>query len=765
MTMSDLEVLKIWDVVNRVCLNTLGNIIPHKIMQASSKSTRVFWHEPAQSLMAATYTEMAVIQLKRSDVTASHTSHDQPISAMVYVPEFNVLATGGYCGSINIWDLSSGNKIMEYESAHTGSSVSCLSLGFGGRRLISGSSNGEIFVWNTLSGVVLQKLKKKVAREVIGVLDTKDRIYSAGWDGKLVSFLHHQNIDIAKAPIHVPEDRRWTALEKHHDDILAMDNVGDSLLATGSFDGECIIWNLKLARAVKKFDSRSYRKKLNVLKKEAGGLKHLPQVASNARTAVDAICWLKNRVKAVKSGAMTATVAISCDGGCICFWNALKGEMYGGFYAVSDKFGFESVQGMAVDNANERLFTGDSLGFVRIFDIGTYCLTGTDASCPRIVREWRAHVQAISCLLYIQHSNVVITGSADHSVRVWGADNGDFIGAFGGASTWSLFSQDECEKFSTKRSRTSVAMNSIVGGHGSGASTRSNTPTNPMAGIGGQIRPPGVEESLNSLSVEVGAGKARTSIVVNTDTGSTPSWDVGASGDESPPGKSTGVKLPPISNSSPGKGSVGALQTMDEDSEVTFTDAPGHNPDDEASNDGDDSHLQVAGGLGGVVRRNTELAAGSYMDQFKLPRINGSKGSQDWGDPKLGGDDHTELERMALDTDRQSVLGKAYSKKAVEWQTDKHSWRQITPRPDITKAAKDGLLVCVPYNTLRLGKMDEIESVRAPSAVDASRMRLERLTNGNDVRSGGEPSRSNRKGGVGRGRRPVAIKTVVGQYA
>jgi len=698
-TMSDLEIIKIWDIKQRVCLNTLGNIIPHKLMQASTKSTRVFWHEPAQSLLAATYTELACIQLSRNNVTASHTAHDMPISAMAYVPEFNVLATGGYGGTINVWDLSSGAKVMEFESAHTGAAVSCLAVGYGGRRLISGASNGEIFVWNTLSGVVLQRLVKQDAREVIGVLSTKDRIYSAGWDGKLVSFLHQHDVDIAKAPIMIDEDSKWSALEHHNDDILAMDNVGESLLATGSFDGEVIVWNLKLARAVKKFDSRTYRKKLNVLKTKAK-TKHLPKVAANARTAVDAICWLKNRVKSVKSGSSTATIAVSCDGGCVCFWNALKGDMYGGFYAVSDKFGYESVQGMAVDNANEKLYTGDSLGFVRVFDIKTYCLTGDDTHAPKMLREWRAHVQAISCLVFVETANVVITGSTDQSVRVWGALNGDFIGSFGGASMWSLSSGEMSQRVESKRNRASVGMNSVASSP-DGAVFSSGSHHDDDDGEADDAPTEFMNLATGTIQRRGGRKKGRNGADQEGDS----------------------LKLPPIHIKSSGS----QLTSLGEDQEETSF--PGGGDDD------DGNHLQVSSEP--RSRRSTDVAASAYMGEFKLPHVPGAlKESSDSLDFTIdlnnlpSADDYkdTDLETLALDKDRASVLGKAYSKKALEWQTDKHSWRQVTPRPDMTKAAKEGLMVCVPYNTLRLGKMDEIESVRAPSAVNESQKRLERLT-------------------------------------
>jgi len=103
LTISDMEVIKIWDIKQRVCLNTLGNIVPHKLMNGGMpKVMKVSWHEASQSLLAGTYTELAVVQLSREHVTANQTSHDMSISAMTYVTEFNVIVSGSADGTIKL---------------------------------------------------------------------------------------------------------------------------------------------------------------------------------------------------------------------------------------------------------------------------------------------------------------------------------------------------------------------------------------------------------------------------------------------------------------------------------------------------------------------------------------------------------------------------------------------------------------------------------------------------------------------------------------
>jgi len=99
---------------------------------------------------------------------------------------FKMICTGCCAGAIISWEIYTGKKVLEFANAHAHAAVSCLEIGHGGRRLISGASNGDIFVWNVLSGIVLQKLYKNEPKEVTGVCSLPQFIYSIGWDGRLV---------------------------------------------------------------------------------------------------------------------------------------------------------------------------------------------------------------------------------------------------------------------------------------------------------------------------------------------------------------------------------------------------------------------------------------------------------------------------------------------------------------------------------------------------------------------------------------------------
>ena len=75
------------------------------------------------------------------------------------------------------------------------------------------------------------------------------------------------------------------------------------------------------------------------------------------------------------------------------------------FYAVTNEYGLEGVNGLAVDSTNERLFTGDTLGNVRVWDIAFTCLDGVETEKPRMIREWYGNFDSISNHFCVAHRN------------------------------------------------------------------------------------------------------------------------------------------------------------------------------------------------------------------------------------------------------------------------------------------------------------------------------------------------------------------------
>ena len=56
----------------------------------------------------------------------------------------------------------------------------------------------------------------------------------------------------------------------------------------------------------------------------------------------------------------------------------------------------------------------------------------------KVIKCWRAHVQTIGSIEYIETAKVLISSASDCTIRAWSPD-GKYIGTFGQEETWNLY--------------------------------------------------------------------------------------------------------------------------------------------------------------------------------------------------------------------------------------------------------------------------------------------------------------------------------------
>ena len=122
----------------QTCVNTLHNMVPHHLTVPRRRGVTAFvWHDASQSLITGYQSELAVLQLARDDTArAAQTSHDHPLSAVAYFPEYNLVVSGDTGGTIVAWDLSTGAKMLSFVEAHT-AAITCLEADHRATRLLS----------------------------------------------------------------------------------------------------------------------------------------------------------------------------------------------------------------------------------------------------------------------------------------------------------------------------------------------------------------------------------------------------------------------------------------------------------------------------------------------------------------------------------------------------------------------------------------------------------------------------------------------------
>ncbi|KAG6938463.1 EF-hand calcium binding domain 8 [Chelydra serpentina] len=213
---------------------------------------------------------------------------------------------------------------------------------------------------------------------------------------------------------------------------------------------------------------------------------HWQEELKGLPAAVEKILFLETREQTPDS----AILLTSSAGGHICAWSvSSEGGMLGKFRAVHGEDVNAVVGSMATDPEDFILLTGDSLGYIKIWDIENYCKSkevkkvsragktetsrrnenmfrdlipkycrvpgsknqsletevldgwSTTLIPPDLLSSWRAHLKNISHIVYVEKLRLIVTSSYDCNVKLWML-SGRHIGTFG-QSLWNVGLQNQ----------------------------------------------------------------------------------------------------------------------------------------------------------------------------------------------------------------------------------------------------------------------------------------------------------------------------------
>ncbi|CAB1313164.1 unnamed protein product [Coregonus sp. 'balchen'] len=303
-----------------------------------------------------------------------------------------------------------GRLHLKITSAHGEEEITCMALDSSHRRLITGARNGTIKVWNLLNGLNLHKLEPVTLSEVTGVICLHyNQLLAMGWSQQVAQY------DIKGAKdMFVRADMSWKSGQQHRTDILVVDHCPAlGVIATGSHDGEVIVWTLDTQRPLVRLQRATH----SLLEGSIGGA----SLDTHTHT----------------------------------------------FYAPDREK--EYVLGLSSDQENNILVTGDTAGCVQVWDISQYALNITQedtslysslfyvfytelylhvsppqpsSSRPPLLQSWRAHegaIVSVEVLVYTERL-FFLSGSVDGTTRMWTVEGGEggHVGSFGQEPQWSL---------------------------------------------------------------------------------------------------------------------------------------------------------------------------------------------------------------------------------------------------------------------------------------------------------------------------------------
>ncbi|EFB26474.1 hypothetical protein PANDA_002726, partial [Ailuropoda melanoleuca] len=431
-SMSTDNTIKIWDLETDSCLFTASS----KASGIKGEFAACLYLPHSGALCVATDT-IALLHLRLRSPPEPYlvVSHQEPVVCCRYNPAFRQVVSCSEASVVKVWDFETGRLLSGFIGAHGSAGITCLTFDTSGRRLITGGRDGCLKIWSYNNGHCLHTLKHGKS------LPTKDEkqnevcdctylevnqnkcIIAVGWDRRINVYFdtpcdfHH----FWKPQPHWQDDLN----HGHKEDILCVAQCPPFLLATSSYDGEVIIWNVISGHIYCKLNTPS------------------PSDGAEDRKgpdwSVSCLAFLKTRAAKFESEA--ASLIANGPRGSVTFWRLFGGACpIANFTPSRDK---AQVSSIAVTAGDVLAYVADQEGFVHVYDIKEYGLRGPELQPPKNVTFWRAHVSVVTSLELIEEK-FLLSSSLDRTVRLWSKDGDPILvsilpGTFGQHNLWDIF--------------------------------------------------------------------------------------------------------------------------------------------------------------------------------------------------------------------------------------------------------------------------------------------------------------------------------------
>ncbi|XP_046278843.1 WD repeat-containing protein 49 isoform X4 [Marmota monax] len=355
--------------------------------------------------------------------------------------------------TVSFWMIDTGQKIKQFTGCHGNAEISTMALDANETRLLTGSTDGTVKVWD-FNGYCHHTLNvgKDGAVDISQILVLKKTILITGWE-RAITVFRPQNFNRFFIQ---PEE--WKGGIQHQDDILCAAFLPPQTLATGSYDGEIVLWNNSTENAhyvlhpdyQRLLKSKSDTEPQDLLSAEkspssyhmadqATLAAYTLEIDTEGNNAVMRLCFLEARKTNATTGGANL---ISCGGsGYVRFWNTFKKQLLAEFLAHR---GAGSII-MSIDKLNRYLTTGDLDGCLKIWNIEDYCLNSSENKVtqpPTLIRSFQPHEDRITSLEVCERGGhlLIVSSSADCSICVTGICNAP-VWIFGQAKHWHI---DNC---------------------------------------------------------------------------------------------------------------------------------------------------------------------------------------------------------------------------------------------------------------------------------------------------------------------------------
>ncbi|KAL3688572.1 hypothetical protein R1sor_014881 [Riccia sorocarpa] len=365
----------------------------------ASKSTPQSNADGAQRKSPAT---MRVLKGHKGAITALHIGGRSEGGEAMDMDETGFFLSGSADCTIKLWDPNSKNneKCRHTFEGHTGP---IRAIGSDRTRVVTGSDDYTVLVWDKNSGVLKEELKGHEARVNCVRMLSGERVITAGYDGTARMW-------------DVRTDQIVSTLARHPTAILCMDFEGSSeVLAIAGMDGDITVWDIRAGKQMHELIGhtswiRALRMERDVI--ISGSDDWTARMWSVSRGSCDSVLSChKGAVTSVELCKDDGVITGSADG-MVRLWEREDGTLR----SVKSVTGVHAAPILSIGASDKWLTIGAADNTMSLFNRVAGVSGG---ECWQLYRTPQRIAVTVRCVASDPERGRIISGARNNLIRVW----------------------------------------------------------------------------------------------------------------------------------------------------------------------------------------------------------------------------------------------------------------------------------------------------------------------------------------------------------
>uniref|UniRef100_A0A2K6EGX2 WD repeat-containing protein on Y chromosome n=1 Tax=Propithecus coquereli TaxID=379532 RepID=A0A2K6EGX2_PROCO len=238
--------IRVWDMHDHICLQSFCGKL---FALGKCPITSAYFHRD-DTLICSTYSIgilKGYLEAQGPVKAGKITTHGSSLCAVLYSKIFKQVVTGCLQGSVSVWEVVTGRKVMEFSvSGAQNVELTAMALDESERCLLTGLRDGTMKMWNYNIGECLLAFPNPDQVEISGIVHMNKVFYVTGWSKRITYFMFHKTRPVLLC-------HQWQTF--HTEDVLSMAKYRNQFLGTSSYNGDILFWNTNILKPIFNFNA------------------------------------------------------------------------------------------------------------------------------------------------------------------------------------------------------------------------------------------------------------------------------------------------------------------------------------------------------------------------------------------------------------------------------------------------------------------------------------------------------------------------------